>query len=102
MEPDPIKLLLAETSKRQERARVIENDLRAGFHQILITNTPLRSFENINMFSSPLPGVHAVDCPNCARFKLRLAELQAKVIEFEQEPTNAEQETKGSKSQSTK
>ena len=36
MDPDPVKKLLSEASKRLERAGMIEVNLRAGFYLLLI------------------------------------------------------------------
>ena len=102
MDTDPIESLLSETSNRLERARVIKSDLKAGFSQVTISKSSSQQRDLFKTFSSPLPGVHEFACKHCARYKLRLAELQAEVTEFEKEPTKAEQETKGSESQSKK
>ena len=90
MDPDPIRLLLAKASKRLERARVIEIDLRSGLSQVQITSSSLQQTDIIKTHSSPLPDVHEFVCQNCARYKLRLAELQAKLIGLEQERDNAQ------------
>ena len=84
MEPDPKGRLLKEASKQLERARVADIDLRTGFPQVTISNSSSQQRDLIKTFSSPLPGVHEVDCHNCARYKVRMAELQAKLIERKQ------------------
>ena len=81
MDPDPVERLLTAASKRLERARLIEIGLRAGFRQLTITNSSVRYIDLTKTFSSPLPDVQAFDCQNCARYELRLAELQAKLDE---------------------
>ena len=95
MDPDPVTKLLVEAHKRLERTGMIEVDLKAGFHQLPITNSSF-STNLISTFSSPLPGIHAFACPNCARYKLKLAELQARLIELEPERANTQQETQSS------
>ena len=88
MDPDPVERLLTSASKRLERARLMEIGLRAGFHQLTITNSSVRHIDLIKTFSSPLPDVQAVGCQNCARYELRLAEFQAKLDELEQGRAN--------------
>ena len=102
MDTDLIKLLVSETSNRLERARVIKLDLNAGFPQLPIANSSSQQRDLIETFSSPLPGVHEADCHNCARYKARLAELYAKLIELEQERANDQQEKQLSNGQLTK
>ena len=89
MEPDPIGLLLAESSKQLERARVVDIDQRVGFSQLPIASSSSQQSDIFKTFSSLLPGVHEFDCQDCARYKLRLAELQSKLIELEREKANA-------------
>ena len=102
MDTKPIEFLVSETSNRLKRARVIKSDLKAGFPQLKISSSSSKQSDLIKTFSSPLPGVREVDCHNCARYKVRLAELQAKLIELEQERANDQQETQLSNSQLTK